>query len=322
MNHKASQIMDTSSIEAHPPYKGQKTADMLSQLPMELITYILCDACLLSTSFCTALSDLSKWTRTLALPFLYRTIVIKKQGPSAAFSQLVSEIPIYSPQPHFKPKDHVKNLWVSAVSNRVLAIFEVCDNVVNLALHAENFLWLVHASTSNPSSDFSTSVLRPRSITRKSDLDVLIISAKKPNWSLINFVPSGNLPSSPVFAKITHLRIGSIGSYSSYLELAHFKRLTHIAVPYHRPGIHHLQQLLRVFDFPATVFLVVVFMTDEITDENYEAGLRWIAHVRSTNPKVYAVPAQLCNLQQEWEDEVRGGLSIWNRAENFTEALT
>ncbi|KDR74293.1 hypothetical protein GALMADRAFT_575278 [Galerina marginata CBS 339.88] len=302
------------ALDAHSETK-------ISDLPPELVDNIFHYACILSTSFCVALCQISTWTRRLALPYLYSTVVLKDMAAQEAFSRnlLPRTVPIHPPQPDFHPTKYVRSLWTEAVSSRVLSIFAPCDGISNLALHVDNFLWLIHASST---AALRVSKLSTRSITRKNDLYLLILDAQAKNWSQKSFVNNNASLTSPIFEKITHLRVGSIGSYSTHLDLAHFTRLSHIAVPYHRPQEQNLSDLLRVFDFPSTIFLVVVLMTDLLSTAQYQEAVDWVIQTRVTNSGIYTLTSRQPDLQAEWEAEVRRGLSIWDKAEIFTQTLT
>ncbi|PPQ72053.1 hypothetical protein CVT26_006736 [Gymnopilus dilepis] len=283
-------------------------------LPTELVIDIFVHGCELSTEISLALSQVSTWARKIALPYVYQTVVIKNHATKQAFAKTLNQRSIQAPHPDFRPKDYVQSLWLEAVSNRTLTIFSSCDNLVNLALPADNMMWLVYSSSPASSANVM-SMLPPRTITRKKDLHVLILNAKNPKWSLRNNVSNNPAHTSPFFAKVTHLRIGLVGPYNTHLDLAHFTRLTHIAVPYHQPEDQNLSDLLRVFDFPATVFLVVVLLRDMLSDTQYQKAIDWVRQTRVTNPKVYVVTSRHSDLQSEWEEEARRGFSIWDKAE-------
>ncbi|KAF9530950.1 hypothetical protein CPB83DRAFT_904934 [Crepidotus variabilis] len=283
-------------------------------LPPELRQHVLRYACILSTSFCVALSNLSSWTRTLALPYLYTTIVVKKYAMSASFWLAISKPLPVAQLPDFRPSACVKSLWIAPVSNTIVKIFSRCENIVNFALPAENLHWLVHSTSMEPLTTWG------QRIKNRMDYQVLVLEAKRATWSLAHL--ADETQKTPFFDAVTHLRIAAVGSYSTHLELAHFKRLSHIAIPYHRPDIHNLPDLLRIFDFPATIFLVVVLVTDQISSADYQSALDWVLQIRTTNQKVYVLDSHSENLQEEWEDEVRGGLDIWERAEKYTLNLT
>ncbi|KAF8905773.1 hypothetical protein CPB84DRAFT_564819 [Gymnopilus junonius] len=301
-----------------PIKAGSQAKTSILDLPTELVVDIFHYACCLSTSFSSALCQLSTWTRKIALPYLFLTVIIKKLGNKQGFTKVLNQGPSHPSTPDFKPKDYVESLWLEAVSNRTLSIFRACDNLVNLALPVDNLMWLVYSSSP---AMHTLSPLSPRAITRKKDLHLLILNAKKPNWSLREAVNNDPTLTSPFFAKVTHLRIGLVGPYITHLELAHFTRLTHIAIPYHQPEYQNLSDLLRVFDFPSTICLVVVLLTDMLYDTQYQEAVDWVKRTRVTNPKVYVVTSRQPDLQSEWEEEARHGLSIWDKAERFTHVL-
>ncbi|CAA7269166.1 unnamed protein product [Cyclocybe aegerita] len=147
-----------------------------------------------------------------------------------------------------------------------------------------------------------TSFLAASSIRRKPDMKLLILKADSPSWSSARVAPDES-KASPFFDKITHLRLGLVGHYSTHLDIAHFKRLTHVAIPYQGPQGGQLNDTLRIFDLPATMFLVIVLLTDLLTVNHYQEALVWLAKTRITNSKVYAIPSRTDRLQREWEEE-------------------
>jgi hypothetical protein len=106
----------------------------------------------------------------------------------------------------------VRSLWVEAVSDCVVCIFEECDNLIHLALHADNLLWLAYSSLS---PDGSLNSLSHNSITRKQDLDLVIVKGK--DRSLSSFVQDDPTLTTPLFQKITRFRVTRIGSYGEEL---------------------------------------------------------------------------------------------------------
>ncbi|KAF8164746.1 hypothetical protein B0H34DRAFT_209582 [Crassisporium funariophilum] len=290
----------------------------ISDLPPELIHHIFIYGSIISTSFCLTLCRLSAWTRKLALPYLYSTAVLRTFNSSHAFTSDIQNIPLLPPPQMFYPHCYVRSLWITAVSNRVLDIFKLCDNLTNLALDVDNFLWLVHGSSK---ARTRLNVLPNSVIHRKGDIHLLIIAAKARDWHQAHYVPTDPALTSPIFKKISHLRIGTIGSYCTHLDLAHLTRLSHIAIPYHQPEEQDLSQLLRLFEIPSMCFIVVVPLTDLLSSTQFTDALNWVATTRVHNSKVYVLPSRQDVLQLEWEQEARYGQSIWDKAEIFTKHL-
>lgn len=245
----------------------------------------------------------STWTRHLALPYLYSTLVFKKI-PLKFYRQVMHENVIGSSIPGFCPTDHIRSVWITYTDPLLLNILRKCTNLSNLALRELNFRHIV---------DF----ISEEDVSDKPDVHLLILNARYADWS-------HPVHHSPFYRKITHLRAGLIMSYSPrHLDLAHFSRLSHLAVSYHIPGQQPLRNLLRVFDdISSQLTLVVVIMTEFLTDAERRGALKWVFDVRQNTQNVYAVLSQADNLRNEWEEEVRNGLSIWDKAKSFTQSLS
>lgn len=128
--------------------KAEKPISLVD-FPPEMVNEILHYGCILSTSFCLALCQISSWTRKLALPYLYSTVVIKKHSSNQSLLLALTPkfTPICSPSPQFSLKDCIENLWVKAVSNKIVTLFHSCPNLRNIALPPDNTLWLAYASS-------------------------------------------------------------------------------------------------------------------------------------------------------------------------------
>jgi hypothetical protein len=285
-------------------------------LPPELVEYVFRCGCILSTSFCLALCQTSSWTRILALPYLYSTIIIKNRQTARLISRNLVERKTDSLNPGLLLRNYIRSVYVdSDVCEMPMDIFRNCDRLSRLALGEEIFRLTVLFSSDHYST--SSIGIPEHAILCKPDIHLLIFCISNPEIS-----PS--FRNSPLFFKVTHLRFGQMRSYSKCIDgyLAHFKRLTHIALPYQRPQVHILPDLLHVFDRLPMISLVVVLLTDQLSEEERQDALRWVVDVRKSNYRVSVVLSQLGDLQTEWEEEARHGLSIWDKAALFTQSLS
>jgi hypothetical protein len=287
-------------------------------LPPELVDYVFRCGCILSTSFCLALCQTSAWTRKLALPYLYSTIIIKNTQTARHIYRTVVEHPTDSLYPGLLLRNYIRSVYVdSDVFEMPMDIFRNCDRLSRLALGEEIFRLTVLFSSDHSGYSTSSIGISEHAILCKPDIHLLIFCISNPELS-----PS--FRNSPLFFKVTHLRFGRMRSYSKCIDgyLAHFKRLTHIALPYQRPQVHILPDLLHVFDHLPMTFLVVVLLTDQLSEEERQDALRWVVDVHKSNYRVSVVLSQLGDLQTEWEEEARHGLSIWDKAAVFTQSLS
>jgi hypothetical protein len=127
---------------------------------------------------------------------------------------------------------------------------------------------------------------------------------------------------SPIFDQITHIRI-TVTLHGPLLlkRLELFGRLSHVSVPYYFGGQHYIKNLHGFLRLRALTMLVVT-MSDGVARKGYWKKLeRWVREVRETDGRVYLVDGcRPGGCREEWEDEVRGGESIWDRAVRYTDA--
>jgi hypothetical protein len=286
-----------------------------SILPTEVVILIFHEACSISPTFCRSLSQTSIWTRRLALPHLWSTLLITKLNTAYSIPNILRQPVAALSDPPFIPASHVRSLWIDPVSKKTIDIFTICAKISHIALQEDNFYWLIHSSSAgSPYSSVASAV-----IAAKPDLQLFILNARKPNWHLKQFVPMPPEFPSPLFSKIRRLWIGKIGAYGPVqLNLEHFTRLTHVAVPYHNPAIQRLPSILHLLEYPGIVCLVVVLLTDLLTEEQCDEGLRWVVETRKLQPKLLALPLRHDMLRVHWEEGLSPGQSVWEKATAFT----
>lgn len=287
---------------------GKQSA--LVEFPPELVQEIFHYGAQISTTFCVTLCSVSKWTRTLALPHLYATVIVGGLRKSAKFVAALREPPsdlVLKLGSH--PGLAVHNLLIEAVSNAVVFIFRTCDNLTHIALHSDNLLWLFHSSSAQ-----GTFLISSDDIARKPDLDLTITTiAKGADWSGARFV-NPNTPTSPLFSKITRIRLPVVDTYAGNVTISHFPRLTHLAIPFCFPT-HDLSQL-PVMEHPSLEVLVVVIVADLVKDVDRLRLEDWIKEInrREQSLRVTLVESDSLRWKGGWENEVRGGKSIWDAA--------
>ena len=153
-------------------------------------------------------------------------------------------------------------------------------------------------------------------------LSILLLDIKQ-HWEGA-MVVERHLGGSPrLFRHITHLRLDKQPIWG--LHLGYFGRLTHFAVPYTNPEHPLLPSLeTRIHGnrgLPPLQAVVVVLWTDIVKSELVQEVQGWVARMRAVNDSAYVVESISTGLQEEWEDEAGGGLSIWDRAVIFTNSL-
>jgi hypothetical protein len=279
------------------------------ELPPELVHVIFHHAARWSTEFCLTLCRVSSWTRRLALPHLYSTVILKNHGSSSHYIKRLSKPPLTPPQYDFHPKTVLRSLWNEPVSDRIVSIFEQCDDLVHMALHPDNLFWLFHAS----SSSASYRRLSHDAITRKQDLHIVIVAGTRLVLrSLTRFIDQDPSLITPLFSQITHLRLARIDEYETDLLISQFTRLTHLAVPFWLSS-HNPSMLDRTLNHQSLEVLVVVIYVDLVGVEDHLRVESWFRE-RKAGKRVFIVDSTFDGLQKEWEEEVRGGKDLWSVA--------
>jgi len=118
-----------------------------------------------------------------------------------------------------------------------------------------------------------------------------------------------------MFEKITHLRLDDIGDYQTFLDVSHFTSLTHIAIPWYNPTKHPLNELNRILALPTIVCLVIVIYIPFASSSEAEVVREWVASRNLSY--IYVIETKRSLVQEEWEEEARGGLSIWEKAARY-----
>lgn len=318
-NHSEVSPVRTSMAEAvkisHPE---DIVGSLFSNLPTEIVISILHEACRISPNFCLSLSQTSIWTRRLAMPHLYFTIIITKLPTAYSILKILEQPVVALSDSSFIPAPHVRSLWIGPASKKTVDIFIACKSLTHVALQEDNFYWLIHSSTQGVAGSETTI----DTISSKPDLELFILNARKPFWhaSQLAFLPPA--PSSPFFAKIRRLWLGKTGAYDSGgLYLQHFTRLTHVAVPYLNPSIQRLPSILRLMEHPGIVCIVVVLLTDLLKEASYDEGLNWVIETRKLHPKLLVLPLRHESLRTHWEEALCPGQSVWEKAAVFTNLL-
>ncbi|KAF8876146.1 hypothetical protein BD779DRAFT_1561229 [Infundibulicybe gibba] len=274
-------------------------------LPFELLYIIFLQVAESSTSSCRTLCAVSSWVRHLALPFLYRTVSI------ACPSSLT-----------FCPADALRHLWVPFVSKTLAPIVRYCDNVSHLAVHPRDLVRLSNVTAPSPEHQN-----KARVHAGKCDLHVVLLqNYAYRGWpiSRSSYYVNGT---HSLFHRITHLRLEDPikPAFASRLPISDMPRLTHLAAP----GGNAERNLYQVFEDLDWVLgrlsgtsvkvFVVVLMQEFLGENGWRAVEDRVCELHEENGGIYAVGQD--RLYQEWNTEVRGGTTIWERAVEHTQRL-
>ncbi|KAF8890367.1 hypothetical protein BD779DRAFT_1671333 [Infundibulicybe gibba] len=279
-------------------------------LPPELVHKIFLHAAESSTSSCRTLCEVSTWTRCLALPHLYTTVSITSHTTASQLLSAVTTPPVLPPNPTFHPADAVQNIWITAVSGKFETLIQCCQNVSNLALDPQNFLWLLRAHTAEPFSRLTDANRRP-------NLDILMLHSHAQQDAMYRSECRNN----PLIARITHLRLGDPVHFRTHLWLGKMRHLTHIAVPYGRVDKEDLASILPLIRNMSLKVFVLIVLSEHLTEDQCRDAEDWVCMIRAVEERVYVVRPLHEQLKEDWDAEVRNGTTIWERAFEYTRFL-
>ena len=287
-------ITRKSTTSQYPPHTFHR-------LPIELVNRILNIAASSSRHSCLDICLVASWARRIARPHLFHTVVITGNG-----FRKIESFKIHAVKPLFPPATTdsqltagslVNGLWTNSHEFYDLSsVFKVCDNLVHLALDNQSFAWLCEATAS---------------VSRNKNLHVHVMNS------------SITYSAKPIPDQITHLRITTMDSNSVLTHLDNFRHLTHfsLSVTYCLGGMHNARELARLLKLPShKLMMLVVALSFQVAQRGHWKELgRWVRKTREMDGRVYIVEeCRPDDLQEEWEDELRGGESIWDKAVRYT----
>ncbi|KAF8876148.1 hypothetical protein BD779DRAFT_1561233 [Infundibulicybe gibba] len=257
-------------------------------LPPELVYEILLYAAKSSTSSCHALCQVSTWARRLALPHLYATISITPRTLPMFFVFGVRHIWIA-----FKSANRTEELIKSF-------ILQYCRNLSHFAIDARDTDHLFDGIPKENSN-----------ITSVEGVHILMLH---------NRTRSAHHPyDNPFFARVTHLRFGDpLGPRIRLLRLGHMRRLTHFAVPCSAVSVEELECIPTVVQDTAVKCFVLIVSNAYLDEDQCRVIEDWVCGMRKVDKRIYLVRSLYDGYEKEWDMEVRGGVTIWERAFEYT----
>lgn len=288
---------------------------MLSQsLPPEVVEHVLHRGCAVSRQFCLALCLVSSWTRRLALPYLYSTVVLETQSSISSFYHAVARRR-YDSLAVPPACLYVYGLWVKPISNVVVDIFNACENLEYISVHEENLLWLIRAPFGqNASFDLAPSPEMPPASNK--NLHLWVARGRTHKWSMYPMDTITTTLPSPFLSKVTHLRLDCSTGYNILKNIKRFVRLAYLAVAYDGSPSQDLQMLVQALRAAPVrdIFCVLILMVDVLTPSQRVETLSWVASL-DISQKIHVLPSRSGNLQAEWEEEIRTGITVWRKVE-------
>ena len=287
---------------------------LFTRLPAELMHDVFNLAAKLSRHTRLDLCLVASWVRHIALPHLFRTVVVKNSFSNSRFSKFITDP---SCIPNFRAASFVNNLWTQHSRDLVLVAIEACDSIRHLALNTAHLRWLVRSTTPGTVAASVSNGISPPALARLRDLHLTVLDAQSLNLASTEHHNDDITRKSPIFDKITRMRLTAINEYEMRESLDHFSRLSHFCVPYYDSRRHKTMYLESFLELQSLQMLVIaVFLYGPMGPR--EALKHWVWTARKTDSRIYLVECQSASIQDEWEQEMRGGESIWERAVRYT----
>jgi hypothetical protein len=198
--------------------------------------------------------------------------------------------------------------------NEILTIFDACECITHLALQYFHLEALIRCSSQ---LDYrSKKIISNRFVTRNQDLHLTLLDLPWDGW-LEYGVTSDTTRRSPIFDRVTHMRLKSLKYYNTP-NLHYFSRLSHFCVPYCLGGRHKPKQLQPFLDLQSLEMFVIAVAEDVVEKGYWKRLEKWVRKTRETDGRVYLVESG-SNFRDKWENEMRGGESIWDQAVRYTD---
>jgi hypothetical protein len=325
-----------TSHNSAPDHHGA-SLPLFSRLPNELIHRILNFSLASDLSGKTILSLclVASWTRKLAFPYLFSTImIIDDVTPLVMHGD--------SLQWNLRPvegKQMVHNLWCTGGKNSVsviMAFMRLCPGITNISVNGDDFCTILfkminrHDDGDDFDDDFFRGQARelifsgvscaPREIhfhpnSDRSRFNRLMMRARQSrfrDWDgfAMNFL-----------RRVTALFLPPV----DYRFLDRFTKmlpcLTHLAVPYTSINFYQLSDLRPALHMSSLQMFVLAIATDKYTTYALSSAEHWVRMAREQSSKAYLLPyeSDIYAVRTQWKTDARGGGSIWDRAVQYTE---
>jgi hypothetical protein len=325
-----------TSYNSAPDHDGA-SPPIFSRLPNELIHRILnlSLASDLSGKTILSLCLVASWTRKLALPYLFSTIIIIDDVTPLVMHGDGLQWNLHP----VEGKQMVQNLWCTSGKNSVsviMAFMRLCPGMTNISVNGDNFCTILFKMINRHDDDddfdddflqgqsrevvFSGISCAPREIhfhpnSNRSRFNHLMMRARQSrfrDWDsfAMNFL-----------RRVTALFLPPV----DYRHLDRFTKtlpcLTHLAVPYTSINFNQLSDLRPALHMPSLQMLVLAIATDKYTTYALCFAEDWVRMAREQSSKAYLLPYEtdINAVRTQWKTDARGGGSIWDRAMQYTE---
>ncbi|KAF9489884.1 hypothetical protein BDN71DRAFT_250343 [Pleurotus eryngii] len=290
---------------------------LFTNFPPEVVWHIFEHAARSSSSTCKALCLVNSWSRQLVLPHLFSTVILPTEAAIKDFRSMIflqanpnDKMATHVSQklrlPDFVPSEHVQNLWMEDAYNGVKKVMESCYNAEHVAMDQESFLHLMYVPLVR-----SYFPAEPSPPERSHPLQLVIIDSDS-RW---NRASRQGRSQALLSTGITHIRLASpMIRDNDALDIAAFPDLTHFAMPLSSCLAQDPDVVSRLLQNSTLQMLVCVIDGDN----ERELARAWLRDARRGCTNAFLVESSGLGLREEWEAEVRGGKSVWERAIGYT----
>ena len=277
-----------------------------ARLPVELVNIIFALAAQSSRHTCLDLCLVASWARQIALPHLFRTLVAKDHG--VRFQKYLADPPYVPVSTTINAASLVKNVWMpledNGTTNSVLDVFENCHNITHMALTIHCFYKLIRATS--PVEMPRKRVVSGPALDHSRDLHLTMLGTTSFNWAFREYWQPIISDRSPLYDRITHIRVETANSYQTRHKLHHFSRLSHLSVPYYNSMQHIAKQLDHFLQLRSLKMFVVAGVRKPLQLAHWRRLEKWVLTKRRRDKRVFFVEVPAMDIQAEWEGRAFG----------------
>ena len=251
------------------------------------------------------------WSRSLAQCYLFVTLTITDTKSHFRALQITTGNILRQPSQQ-APGALVRNIWINHFEESFFCVFENCLNLKNLAIWCHTFKSLANHTVPKRLSE--------EAVSQKHELRLFFITDENYRWTADLFSKAKN---SFIFPKIKRLRFSRTWDYRLF-HFSSFNLLTHLALPYCDIRCHTFDGIDRLLKSAKNLeMLVVTLMIDSLDEGEQQKVEKFILDKRhgQKGSLLYGYSTLSLDVQTEWFEETKGGLSIWERAIRYTERL-
>ncbi|KIM72056.1 hypothetical protein PILCRDRAFT_16482 [Piloderma croceum F 1598] len=248
-----------------------------TRLPLELVYCVLGLAAAASRRSSLDICLVASWACHITLPHLFHAIVIKDKASNSQLNKFLLHPP-YSPyNSSLCVAPFITNVWMECIHDLdcIIRVYESCHNITHMALYPTLFFWLLHLTTPN-SKEHTPEMKIPGHVFDRSHDIGLALLAPMDSWASL-------FARSPLFHRITHIRLATIKSYDTQQGLELFHRLSHLCVPYQGVARHQPITLRGFLKLESLQMLVIVIIKEKAREADREELEKWVKEVRKTD---------------------------------------